>query len=123
MKQQRAPFQSLDADLDDKVEQLAQEKGVRALVKPATPPVAGPSSESDAVVPAQPAARMRNVNVELPDYLTTALKIRAAELQTTVRHIVMAALRRDGFVIHETDMIDANLRTRGAGERARRIRG
>jgi len=51
---------------------------------------------------------MKPVNVELPGYLTTTMKIRAAEQQTSVRHIIMTALRKDGFTIAESDMIDAS---------------
>jgi plasmid stability protein len=55
---------------------------------------------------------MKTVNVELPDYVWTALKIRAAERQTSVRHVIMTALRADGLTIAESDMIDASLRVR-----------
>lgn len=121
MKTNRAPFRPLDADtLDQQVEIVAREKGVGALVKPAQQPeqatrtaaASRPKAEADPEA-ATPRTPMKTLNVELPDYLWTALKIRAAEKQTTVRHLIMTALRRDEFSIQESDMIDANLRTRG----------
>ena len=120
MKAQRVPFGPLTEDLDDKIESLARKKGVGALVKP------GPQSEQGALsapvrVPAEPASKtepaprtpMKTVNMELPDYLWTALKIRAVEKQTSVRHVIMTALQRDAFAIAESDMIDASRRMRG----------
>jgi hypothetical protein len=56
---------------------------------------------------------MRNVNVELPAYVWKALKIRAAERQTIVPHVIMTALQKDSFAIAEADMMDASQRTRG----------
>lgn len=44
---------------------------------------------------------MKTVNLELPDYLWTDLKIRAAHKQTSVRHVIMAALAADSFAIRE----------------------
>jgi len=40
---------------------------------------------------------MKAVNLELPDYAWTELKIRAAKEQVSVRHIIMTALARDGL--------------------------
>jgi len=136
---QRTPFQPLDEDLDTKIETLAREKGVHTLVKPAqgeqgpraseTLPapasaastLAAPAVMSPAIAPVPPdvmfdeaPARtpMKTLNVELPDYVWTALKIRAAERKTSVRHVIMDALRRDGIAINEIDMVDASQRTR-----------
>jgi hypothetical protein len=36
--------------------------------------------------------------------------------KTSLRLVIMKALRRDGFAIKEADMIDANLRTRGRAQ-------
>jgi len=136
---QRTPFQPLDEDLDTKIETLAREKGVHTLVKPAqgeqgprasdTPPapafasatpappaIASPgiaAPPSDELFDEAPARTpMKTLNVELPDYVWTALKIRAAERKTSVRYVIMDALRRDGIAINEIDMIDASQRTR-----------
>jgi hypothetical protein len=120
MKQNRAPFQPLDPDLDDKLENLARDKGVGALVKPTQgergPRLQEPPRQSEkpkaAATPA-PLTPMKTLNVELPDYVWTDLKIRAAQQKTSLRHVIMTALRKDGFAIKESDMIDANLLTRG----------
>jgi hypothetical protein len=53
---------------------------------------------------------MKTLNVELPGYVWTDLKIRAAQQTTSMRHVVMTALRKDGLAIREADMIDANVR-------------
>lgn len=55
---------------------------------------------------------MKTVNLELPDYVWTDLKIRAAHEQTSVRHIVMAALQGHGVTIAEVDMIEDGRRLR-----------
>lgn len=125
----RTPFQPLDEDLDTKIETLAREKGVSTLVKPGqaeqgpspinpSPVVAAPvrslapTAETSAFDAAPARTPMKTLNVELPDYVWTALKIRAAEQKASVRHVIMTALRRDGVAINEIDMMDASLRTR-----------
>ncbi|MEA2879467.1 MAG: hypothetical protein QOF14_4663 [Hyphomicrobiales bacterium] len=55
---------------------------------------------------ATPRSRMKTTNLELPDYVWTELKIRAADRQTSVRHVVMTALVRDGITIAEPDMVE-----------------
>jgi len=132
MKQQRPPFMPVTPDIDDtELERLAAGKGVGALVKPtdAPPPRAAevaaipqPVAPSPVVEPrtrpaaagpvATPRSRMKSINLELPDYVWTDLKIRAAHAQTSVRHIVMAALRANGIVISDADMIEDGRRLR-----------
>lgn len=122
MKQQRAPFQPVSADVDDhKLERLAAEKGVGSLVKtvangagemaksvkPETAPV--PAASSDAT----PRSQMKTVNLEVPDYVWTELKIRAARGQVSVRHVVMSALIKDGITIKDADLIEDGRRLRG----------
>ena len=136
----RTPFMPLDVDLDDKLERLAQSKGVAALVKPApatdTPPpvkdhaepkqvrgggAAPHSTPSHATTDAPetragggptPRSRMKSVNLELPDYVWTDLKIRAAREAVSVRHILMTALRAHGITIADADMIEDGRRLR-----------
>lgn len=59
---------------------------------------------------------MKTVNLELPDYVWSDLKIRAAHQQTSVRHIVMTALKGHGIAIAEVDMIEHGRRVRGANK-------
>lgn len=127
---------------DDALETLAREKGVGALVKPVanragegTSPPAAPltpkaeipratvaaaapvasEAQNEAQKPkseATPRSRMKAVNIELPDYAWTELKIRAAKEQVSVRHIIMTALREQGISITEADMVEDGRRLR-----------
>lgn len=132
MKSQRAPFLPVVGDIDDdKLEQLARDKGVGSLVKTTTnqnKAGQGAAAEKPAQVDvgveaaagpdaidasaATPRSRMKTVNLELPDYVWTELKIRAAHKQTSVKHIVMTALKADGITIAEADMIEDGRRIR-----------
>jgi len=126
MKNQRAPFLPVSSDIDDdKLERLAHDKGVGALVTPtidrsrageaaplAAPAVAKAKEVDASPSEATPRSRMKTVNLELPDYVWTDLKIRAAHKQTSVRHIVMAALKGQGITIAEVDMVEDGRRVR-----------
>lgn len=122
MKTNRPPFVPLDPDLaDQKLETLAREKGVGILQRPAPQGEQGPKAASPALVPvpeppakgATPRARMKPLNVELPDYAWTELKIRAAHRQTSVRHVILSALVKDGVTIADADMVEDGRRLRG----------
>lgn len=134
MKQQRAPFLPVTNDIDDdRLEQLASAKGVGALVRPEPPkPRAGPGTTSRPTQQALPAtppdeesrqvavadqatprSRMKTINLELPDYVWTDLKIRSAHEQVSVRHLIMSALKGQGIAIREPDMIEDGRRLRG----------
>ena len=120
MKTERAPFAPISPDIDDdKLERLAAEKGVGALVKP----VANKAGErvkkpAETVRPAQlpadatPRSEMKSQNLELPAYVWTELKIRAAQQQTSLKHVVMTALVKDGVTIKDADMIEDGRRLR-----------
>ena len=82
---------------------LAPDKGVGTMITPAHSSNAGAGGKAAAseapstrrVGGPQPTPRspMKAVNLELPDYVWTELKIRAAHRQTSVRHVVMTALK------------------------------
>ena len=126
MKPDRRPFMPVSNDIDDEqLERLAREKGVGKLEAPmrpasrageaAPPPPAAPVT--DPVLRssgATPRSQMKKVNFELPDYVWTELKIRAAHKQSSVRHVLMEALQKEGFTIHEIDMIEDGRRLRGS---------
>lgn len=122
MKQQRAPFQPVSADIDDhKLERLAAEKGVGSLVKPVAngageaKPVQEPRklTKSNMIsLDATPRSQMRTINLEVPVYAWTELKIRAATEQVSVRHIVMEAMRSIGIAIKDADMVEDGRRIR-----------
>lgn len=122
MKNNRPAFVPLDTDLDDeRLESLAREKGVGTLQKPQKLSEQGSKTPSPVqiVLPEPPAsgatprARMKPLNTELPDYVWTELKIRAAHRQTSVRHVIMSALIKDGITIAQADMIEDGRRLRG----------
>ena len=134
MTKQRAPFMPVTPDIDDEqLERLASNKGVGAMVRPTeaernveqpagqgapVPPAAPVTRKLKAeaqppAIEATPRSRMKTVNLELPDYVWTDLKIRAAHQQTSVRHIVMTALKAHGVTIAEVDMIEDGRRVRG----------
>lgn len=120
MKTDRAPFAPISNDIDDqKLEQLAADKGVGALVKPVANG-AGERNRAPAVEPkptpasdATPRSEMKSLNLELPAYVWTELKIRAAKEQTSLKHVVMTALLKDGVTIKAADMIEDGRRLRG----------
>ncbi len=115
---------------DDELERLARDKGVGAMVKAsdavaAPEPRVGQGAASTGAAKPKPAptnatpedsptprSRMKTVNLELPDYVWTDLKIRAAHAQTSVRHIVMAALQAHGVTIAAVDMVEDGRRLR-----------
>lgn len=129
MKTQRAPFMPVSNDIDDdQLERLARDKGVGAMVKPervqarageaAPAPIAAKGSgETDATASgATPRSRMKTVNLELPDYVWTDLKIRSAHEQVSVRHIIMTALKEKGLTIRDVDMVEDGRRARGSSK-------
>lgn len=118
MKTDRAPFAPISPDIDDdRLERLAAEKGVGALVKPVAnragegpkpAEVSRPAPSPDAT----PRSEMKSLNLELPAYVWTELKIRAAQQQTSLKHVVMTALVKDGVTIKAADMIEDGRRLR-----------
>lgn len=118
MKKERDPFMPLSPEInDDALEQLAETKGVAKLVKPANERAgegdSAPSRKPPApMTDATPRERMKTVNLELPDYVWTDLKIRAVKEQVSLRHVVMTALVKAGIEIKESDMIQDGRRTR-----------
>ena len=61
---------------------------------------------------ATPRSEMKSLNLELPAYVWTELKIRAAQRQTSLKHVVMSALVKDGVTIQDVDMIEDGRRIR-----------
>lgn len=119
MKTERAPFMPVTDDIDDeKLERLAAEKGVAALMRPvsdgAGKPTRAPAPETGTpdAGEAALATEMVSLNMSLPSYVWTAMKIRAAERRTTLKHVIMKALVKDGITIHEADMIEDGRRIR-----------
>jgi hypothetical protein len=118
----RPTFQSVELDpIDARLEAKAAEKGIPTLISPkiemATTPVppeaaiASPSKSANASE-ITPRSRMKNLKVELPDYLWVELKKKAAEDMVSLRHVILSALRDRGFHIHDADMFEDGRRFR-----------
>ncbi len=60
----------------------------------------GPSTER------RPRAEEPNLTVRLPDYVQQAVRMRAVFERTTVRLVILRALRSAGFEIDDSDMTD-----------------
>ncbi len=60
--------------------------------------------------PAAPARKLRseepNFTVRLPDYVQQAVRMEAVRQKTTVRLLLLRALRQAGFEVQEEDMTD-----------------
>ena len=116
MSTTRKAFAPLSADIDDtSLENLARSKGVATMVK--TPLQAEEGAQStvhdpkppepiDPELIPTPRSQMKNLNIELPDYVWKELKIRAAHRGTTIKHVIMTSLKSEGFEIRQADMIE-----------------
>jgi len=127
MKTERAPFIPLSSDIDDdRLERLARDKGVGTFDRPGRGEqgagtkgaVAAETAKPDAAsqAGATPRSRMKTVNLELPDYVWTDLKIQAVQQQTSLRHVVMSALKIAGVKISDVDMVEDGRRLRGGNQ-------
>ena len=132
-KANRPAFQSVEIDLiDQRLEEQAAVKGIPVLVSPKPEmvapleptqdierPRAGPRATSikprrTVSTQATPRARMKTLNLEVPDYAWIELKMRAAQQMVSVRHVIMSALKADGITINEADLIEDGRRLRGS---------
>jgi hypothetical protein len=129
-KPNRPAFQSVEIDLiDQRLDVQAAEKGIPTLVTPKPEPIeaaadtVGPRSTkvvparmsgTPATVQSTPRARMKTLNLEVPDYAWIAIKMRAAQDMVSVRHIIMLALKASGIEIRDADMIEDGRRLRGS---------
>lgn len=100
----------LDVD-DAALDRVNQQLGVPTLTRPATAMEPLPSVPAPA--PAQPMrAPLEKLTIELPDYLADALRQDAAARRTTARHIVMLALRNNGYRVDDADLVPDGRRAR-----------
>jgi hypothetical protein len=101
----------LDVD-DAALDRVNSQLGVPTLTKPAVNAAAAPRPIEDVpVVPGR--APLEKLTIELPRYLADALRRAAVEQRTTARHLVMLALRKNGFEVQETDLVPDGRRARG----------
>ncbi|MDX2289868.1 MAG: hypothetical protein NW217_13730 [Hyphomicrobiaceae bacterium] len=101
----------LDVD-DAALDRVNSRLGVPTLTKPG---VKTSTSDHDPVdVPAAPdRPALEKLTIELPRYLADALRREAVERRTTARHLVMLALRKDGFQVDDADLVPDGRRARG----------
>ncbi len=114
---------------DDALDVINHALGVPTMMKPqaqpvppqnAAPPAPAPSPTQQrpartaaATNAATPRLDMDKLTIELPRYLTDAMKREAVERRTSVRHIVMLGLQKLGLDIRACDLIPDGRRTRG----------
>lgn len=130
-KPARPAFQAVEIDsIDERLEVQAAEKGIPTLVvpkpempeavppaieppKPARPTATKTRGRAGGSAQTTPRARMKTLNVEVPDYAWIEIKMRAARQMVSVRHVIMSALKADGIAINDADMIEDGRRLRG----------
>ncbi len=97
------PIAPLDAD-DSALERVNERLGVPTMVRPQAKStgVAAVTASRTAVPPPR---RQQKLTVRIPGYLVDALKQRALDQRTTVRHLVLLALQRDGYTIDAVDLL------------------
>ena len=98
-----APLDVDDAALD----RINRQLGVPTLTKPAAELAArhaADRSRADAISIAR--AQLEKLTIELPAYLTDAMKRKALDERTTVRHVVMLALKNAGFEVVPEDLVE-----------------
>lgn len=105
------------------VEQHAKDHGIKTLVATGEAASAATATlKQEEVAPTEqpptgrggkgraPAAKtqspVRRMAVDLPVYLISAIRKRAAEDETTIRYVITRALRKDGFPVESRDLIE-----------------
>lgn len=144
LSEPRHAFHPIEADLDDAVDQLAQRKGIPTLTAPEMERVVAKSvmkaglaasavGEKREPAPAAlglPEARKEqaadppaqeieytSVKCRCPDYLLDQLHLVARRGRVTISHLILEALRAQGFFIREEDMVPDGRRIRGSRTR------
>ena len=102
-------------DEDAKLAAYARENNIPDLVSPVATAEAAPAA---APAPAAPSEPDKPVNVGLPGYVVTALKMNAATGKGPIRHQLLQALSVSGLVeVREADLLVADRRGRKPAER------
>jgi hypothetical protein len=106
-----APLDVDDSDLDRVNDRLGVPTMVRAPVK--TPAAAWPDAgghlKANPKMSGRPAVtpprRQQKLTVRIPGTLVDALKRDALDQRTTIRHLVLLALQKDGYAIEPADLL------------------
>ena len=97
------PIAPLDAD-DAALERVNERLGVPVMVRPAVKTAHADVTTSNRQA-VSPPRRQQKLTVRIPGYLVDALKRQALEQRTTVRHLVLLALQKDGNAIEAVDLL------------------
>ena len=98
------PIQPLDVS-DAALERVNDALSVPTMVRTAPKPLTAAMPAT--VKPVQiktPPRREEKLTTRLPGYLVDAMKVRALEQRSTVKHIMLRALKDAGFSVAEEDM-------------------
>lgn len=82
---------------DAEIDAFAARRGIPALTAVANAPASLPRE-----TPAKPPSS--RFNIDIPEYLAEALRIRAIKERCSTRHLFMLALKASGYAIDDTDM-------------------
>ncbi|MCZ8323114.1 MAG: hypothetical protein O9296_16270 [Novosphingobium sp.] len=106
----------LDVD-DAALDRVNVQLGVPTMTKPVASPKPSPRPTVEApILPDRNSPE--KLTIELPRYLADAIRRVAVEQRTTARHLVMLALRRNGFEVDEADLVPDGRRARGKSRTA-----
>jgi hypothetical protein len=97
------PIAPLDVD-DRQLEQVNERLGVPVMVRPISKPSpqAAATAGRHAVMPPR---RQQKLTIRIPGYTVDALKQKALDQRTTVRHLVLLALQKDGYTVEAADLL------------------
>ncbi len=111
-------FRSIAAplDVDDAaLDRINTQLGVPTLTKPIANTRPEPKTKSAPPAPVAAddvRAILEKLTIEVPAYLADAMKREALDRRTSVRHVVMLALKKAGFEIAACDLVPDGRRTR-----------
>jgi hypothetical protein len=54
---------------------------------------------------AEPLTPLEPLRIDVPEYLARDLRMKCAEHKVTIAYLVMSALRKDGFLIEDKDLV------------------
>lgn len=105
-------FQPVEIDeLDRKLSETAARKRIPSMKATKVLQSVGSSEPGTSKHPVLTAPR-KPLSLEVPDYLATDLKVKAAQQSVTVRHLVLTALVEAGYDIKAVDMEEDGRRLR-----------
>ena len=97
------PIAPLDAD-DSELDRVNERLGVPTMVRPQAK-AAGVAATTASRPAATTPRRQQKLTVRIPGTLVDALKRQALDQRTTIRHLVLLALQKDGYTIEPADLL------------------